>query len=182
VSDTEAACAVGCIAPDCASAGRCLARRPAPAPGEAPPPGKGTIRYQFHDDGSYTSQIITTPAAPGEAETGCDSCDEERFEQWDGVLGAFQVEVAEFVAAKLDPDIRVRAMKFAEEAGELVGAVVRLLEGRGDRAAIQAEGGDVAITLAALLDSVDVALTDTMFHRWNEIKTRTWPHLEDSDA
>ena len=103
---------------------------------------------------------------------------EERYDQYDQVLSAFQMEVWQFCAARFDSDPRARAMKFAEEAGELVGAVVRLLEGRGSRSDVQDEAGDVVVTLAALLAAVDVALVDAVYCRWAEVQGRWWPHVD----
>lgn len=71
--------------------------------------------------------------------------------------------------------------KVAEEAGELVGAAVKMLEGRSTIAHVRAELGDVVIAAAGaaarldLLDGDDVLSFDRIVvPRWFEVSARRY--------
>lgn len=63
-------------------------------------------------------------------------------------------------------------LKLGEEAGELLGAVVKLEEGRRTPQDVRDEIGDVLIALASVADLHGFDLHDCVAQRWAEVQTR----------
>lgn len=84
-------------------------------------------------------------------------------------------EVIDSWHADNHPDFRTPdrlALKFSEESGEVVRAVVRILEGRGSLDDLSTEFGDVLITLSILAEHFGLDLAHVLAKRWPEVRDR----------
>ena len=72
--------------------------------------------------------------------------------------------------------VLVRAAKVGEEAGEILGAVIKMGEGRLGLDDLLKEIGDVQITLHALAAELDVDLDEIASLRWEEVRHRVEHH------
>lgn len=68
-----------------------------------------------------------------------------------------------------------KALKFAEEAGEVAGAVIKSYEGRTTRQDIADEIGDAVIALAGLCESLEIPFGVAVGNRWFHVKRRPMP-------
>lgn len=97
----------------------------------------------------------------------------------DGETGAVptQAQMLAFVAERwpdrCGPDHR--AMKVAEEAGEVVGAVVKMSEGRKTKADVAQETAQLVMVAMALAESVGFDLAAAIADEWADLATRQWP-------
>lgn len=67
-----------------------------------------------------------------------------------------------------------RAMKLAEEAGEVVGQVTRVIEGRGSVEAIAKEMAQTVMCLKGLAAIYDIDIDSAVRDEWAEMQTRQW--------
>ena len=67
-----------------------------------------------------------------------------------------------------------RALKVGEEAGEVLGAVVRMGEGRGSKAHLAQELAQLALCTMALAEAADIDLPFAVSAEWSEIQERVW--------
>lgn len=95
-----------------------------------------------------------------------------------------QAEMLAFVAARwpdrCGPDHR--AMKVAEEAGEVVGAVVKMSEGRKTTADVGQEAAQLVLVTMALCESIGVDLHAAIAAEWADLATRQWPGHSDRQS
>ena len=75
-----------------------------------------------------------------------------------------------------------KALKVAEEAGEVAGAVIKASEGRKSRMDIAAEIGDVVIALAGLCETLDIPFGVAVGARWYEVCNRPHPRENRSNG
>ena len=68
-----------------------------------------------------------------------------------------------------------KALKFAEEAGEVAGAVIKSHEGRKTRMDIADEIGDAVIALAGLCETLDIPFGIAVGARWHQVRNRPAP-------
>ena len=76
-----------------------------------------------------------------------------------------------------DAPLSFRGIKLGEEAGEVMGAIVRHLEGRDGRSwtgEIKSEIGDVIVVLAAICYKLDLSLSDIARDGVEKFLSRTW--------
>lgn len=67
-----------------------------------------------------------------------------------------------------------RAMKLAEEAGEVVGKVTRLAEGRGSVDALAKEMAQLAMCMKGLAAIFGIDIFAAVGAEWTEMQTRQW--------
>lgn len=96
-------------------------------------------------------------------------------------LDQFQVEVVVWHDREWGgPDVKdiVKAgAKVAEEAGEVVGAAIKIDEGRDTAQHLADEAGDVVIALATACSRAGVSLGDAVISRWrNDVSHRVNPN------
>lgn len=95
-------------------------------------------------------------------------------------LSRLQDEVAEWHARELSPNPNplATAAKVCEEAGELVGAVIKFGERRDDgtdwNAETRKEMGDVLISLCMAAQAQGWSLRDVVGERWATVSQRTF--------
>ena len=93
-------------------------------------------------------------------------------------MDRLQALVAEKMIVSFGPrPVNVRAMKFSEEAGELMGALVRreeMRDGKDWEDEIRKEMGDVMVTLLALASVLGLSLEDVMRDGVDSFLDREW--------
>lgn len=67
-----------------------------------------------------------------------------------------------------------RAMKLAEEAGEVVGAVVKMAEGRKTKADLATEMAQLVMCVLGLAAAADIDLDVAVRNEWADMQTRQW--------
>lgn len=75
-----------------------------------------------------------------------------------------------------------KALKVAEEAGEVAGAVIKRAEGRKTLMDIANEIGDTVIALAGLCETLDIPFGVAVGARWFEVRNRPDPSSGSSSA
>lgn len=91
-------------------------------------------------------------------------------------LDGVQAEVGEW-QRRTWPDNQdpvTKALKFAEEAGEVAGAVIKMLEGRKTQGDLANEIGDSIIALAGLAEVADINLATAVVARWSSVRERRY--------
>lgn len=71
-------------------------------------------------------------------------------------------------------DPRSRALKLAEEAGEVVGAVVKMGEGRKTKSDLGFELAQLVLCSMALAESADIDLGEYVAAEWETVQRRVW--------
>ncbi|MCX5046691.1 hypothetical protein OG921_26300 [Aldersonia sp. NBC_00410] len=66
----------------------------------------------------------------------------------------------------------IRVTKVAEEAGEVVGALIKLQEGRAEFEDVRSELGDVFLAALAAADQLGLRPSDVVADRWKVVSTR----------
>jgi NTP pyrophosphatase (non-canonical NTP hydrolase) len=67
-----------------------------------------------------------------------------------------------------------RALKFGEEAGEVLGAVIKESVGQKTKADIATEAAQAQLCLMALAESVGFDLRQAVLDEWQDCATRVW--------
>lgn len=71
-------------------------------------------------------------------------------------------------------DMEARAAKLAEEAGEVVGAVNRIVEGRGKPGHLATELAQLHMCLVSLASVAGIDLEQAIAAEWADMQTRVW--------
>jgi NTP pyrophosphatase (non-canonical NTP hydrolase) len=71
--------------------------------------------------------------------------------------------------------VESRALKLAEEAGEVVGAVVKMSEGRKTLADLATECAQAVMCLKGIAGAAGFDLDAAVTAEWVDMQTRTWP-------
>lgn len=72
-------------------------------------------------------------------------------------------------------DLTSRAMKLAEEAGEVVGAVVRIEEGRGSLAHLTQELAQLVMCIKGVAAIAGIDMEAAVDTEWTNMQARWWP-------
>lgn len=95
-----------------------------------------------------------------------------------------QAEVLDWVAQRW-PDFASpvwRAMKFGEEAGEVLGAIIKHAVGQKTTDDIKTEAAQAQLCLMALAEANNFDLDQAVADQWRKDRTRTWQARPDWDA
>lgn len=72
-------------------------------------------------------------------------------------------------------DLTNRAMKLGEEAGEVIGAVVRIEEGRGSTDHLAKELAQLVMCIKGIAAIAGIDVETAVANEWDEMQTRQWP-------